>query len=146
MSKPTNFDATSAKQLLRDAGLRATAARVAVIKLLAAQGRPLSHAEVVEALDDFGFDQSTLFRCLNEIADAELVSRLDLGDQTRRFELRDTNKVEFTHPHFMCIDCGELTCMNDFAVQITPSRGPKREKLGTFTEVLIRGHCGNCKG
>lgn len=72
----------------------------------------MSHAEVVEALADFGFDQSTLFRCLNGSADAALVSRLDLGDQTRRFELRRVGgEVEFTHPHFMCVDCGEIRCM-----------------------------------
>ena len=143
--KRTEYDAATAKQTLRDAGLRATAARVAVLKLLAAENVPKSHAEVVEGLEDFGFDQSTLFRCLNEIADAGLVARLDLGDQTRRFELRKKDEVEFTHPHFMCVDCGQLKCMNDFSVQITPSRGPRRAQLGTITEVLIRGHCGNCE-
>lgn len=138
-------DAATAKQTLRDAGLRATAARVAVFKFLAANEGPKSHAEVVESLEEFGFDQSTLFRCLNEMADAGLLARLDLGDQTRRFELRKLDDVENTHPHFMCIDCGTLTCMNDFSVQITPSRGPRRAKLGTITEVLIRGRCGVCK-
>jgi Fur family ferric uptake transcriptional regulator len=139
-------DATWAKQTLREAGLRATAARVAVLKLLAADGAPMSHAEVVEGLSEFGFDQSTLFRCLNEIADAGLVSRLDLGDQTRRFELRRGERgLEFTHPHFMCVDCGELTCMKEFSVQIAPSRGPRRARLGTVTEIMIRGHCTNCE-
>jgi len=143
--KNTEPDATWAKQALRDAGLRATAARVAVLELLAAVGSPMSHAEVVEALTEFGFDQSTLFRCLNEIADASLVSRLDLGDQTRRFELRgNSGEAGFTHPHFMCVDCGQLTCMEDFTVQITPSRGPRRHKLGTITEIMIRGQCGTC--
>jgi len=143
--KRTESDAALAKQALRDAGLRATAARVAVFKLLSAAGGPRSHAEVVESLEEFGFDQSTLFRCLNEMADAGLLARLDLGDQTRRFELREPDDVEFTHPHFMCVDCGNLKCMNDFSVQITPSRGPRRAQLGTITEVLIRGHCGSCK-
>ena len=106
----------------------------------------MSHAEVVEALVEFGFDQSTLFRCLNETADARLLSRLDLGDQTRRFELRRTSgDGEMTHPHFMCVDCGALTCMSDFTVQITPARGKKCAKLGVITEIMIRGHCGNCK-
>ena len=76
MSKQ-EFDTASAKRVLRDASLRATAARVAVLKLLAADLTPLTHAEVVESLDEFGFDQSTLFRCLNELADAGLVTRLD---------------------------------------------------------------------
>lgn len=142
----SNLDATWAKQALRDASLRATAARVAVLKLLASAGTPMTHGEVVESLAEFGFDQSTLFRCLNEIADAGLVSRLDLGDQTRRFELRKGgDELEFTHPHFMCVDCGELTCMKEFKVQITPSRGPRRDRLGAITEIMIRGHCGKCK-
>ena len=142
----TETDATWAKKALRDASLRATAARVAVLKLLASTGSPMSHAEVVEAFAEFGFDQSTLFRCLNELADAKLVTRLDLGDQTRRFELREaSDKSEFTHPHFMCVDCGEVSCMNNFTVQISPSRGPRRDKLGTITEIMLRGHCGNCK-
>jgi len=144
--KRKETDAASAKQALRDAGLRATAARVAVMKLLSSEGVPMSHADVVDALSDFGFDQSTLFRCLNEMADAGLVARLDLGDQTRRFELRPTgNEVEFTHPHFMCVDCGKLTCMNDFSIQISPSRGPRRNKLGVITEITLRGHCGTCQ-
>ncbi len=139
------LDAIFAKQLLRGATLRATAARVAVLKQLASAGAPLSHAEIVESLSELGFDQSTLFRCLNEMADAGLLTRLDLGDQIRRFEFRKADEEsEFTHPHFMCVDCGELSCMNDFVVQVTPSRGPKREKLGTITEVMIRGHCGKC--
>ena len=102
---------------------------------------------MVDELADFGFDQSTLFRCLNEVAEAGLVTRLDLGDQIRRFEFRESaGETEYTHPHFMCVDCGELSCMNDFTVSISPSRGPRRDKLGTITEVLIRGHCGNCVG
>ena len=142
----TKSDAAWAKQALRDVTLRATAARVAVLKLLASAGVPMSHSDVVESLAEFGFDQSTLFRCLNEIADAGLVSRLDLGGQTRRFELKkSSSEAEFTHPHFMCVDCGELKCMDDFSVQITPSRGPRRNVLGAITEIMIRGHCGNCK-
>ena len=142
----TERDAAWAKQVLRDVTLRATAARVAVLKLLAANGVPMSHADVVEALAEFGFDQSTLFRCLNEMADAGLLARLDLGDQTRRFELRESaGPAEFNHAHFMCIDCGELSCMNEFSIQITPSRGPRRDKLGTVTEVMMRGHCGRCE-
>ena len=55
-------DTAWAKQSLRDAGLRATAARVAVLKALASAGVPVSHADVATSLADFGFDQSTIFR------------------------------------------------------------------------------------
>ena len=100
---------------------------------------------MVDALQDTGFDQSTLFRCLNELADAGLVSRLDLGDQVRRFELIDPKEESsLGHAHFMCIDCGKLTCMDGFTLQVTPDRGPRRKALGEITEVLLRGHCQQC--
>lgn len=145
--KSTETDANWAKQILRRAGLRATAARVAVLRLLAAEGTPMSHADVTEALADFGFDQSTLFRCLNEMADAHLVARLDLGDQLRRFELAKADgDGEAGHPHFMCIDCGELKCLEGYSIKVTPEKGPRRKALGTITEVLLRGRCGDCVG
>lgn len=144
--KVPEIDATWARQALRDVALRATAARVAVLKLLASAGSPMSHGEVVEALTEFGFDQSTLFRCLNESADAGLVSRIDLGGHARRFELRRSDgEGELTHPHFICVDCGELTCLKDFSVQIASSRGPLSDQLGTITEIMVRGHCRKCK-
>ena len=95
-------DATQAKQSLRDAGLRATAARVAVYRQLAAHGGPMSHADVVESLEDFGFDQSTLFRCLNEMADAELLARLDLG--TKPGVLNCVIRTKWNLPiHISCV-------------------------------------------
>ncbi len=145
MQESTPLDAPGAKEALRDAGLRATAARVAVVRHLAKLAKPQSHAEVVESLRDSGFDQSTLFRCLNELADAGLVARLDLGDQVRRFEFVDPEGEGIAeHAHFMCVDCGKLTCMDGFSVRVTPEKGPRRKALGVVTEVLLRGHCGDC--
>ena len=81
--KTSEADTAWVKLALQEAALRVTAARVAALKLLASTDTPMSHAEVVEALAEHGFDQSTLFRCLNEVADAGLVSRLDLGGKAR---------------------------------------------------------------
>lgn len=145
MPAPTRPDAEWAKALLRDAGLRATAARIAVMRQMASVEGPQSHAEVTDALHEAGFDQSTLFRCLNELADAGVAARLDLGDQVRRFELTDAeNAGAAEHAHFMCIDCGRLSCLDGYSVKVTPRRGAKRSSLGEVTEVLLRGHCREC--
>ena len=102
---------------------------------------------MVDALHKDGFDQSTLFRCLNELADARLVARLDLGDQLRRFELAKSDGAgEAGHAHFMCTDCGALMCLDGFTVKVTPERGPRRKALGEISEVLLRGRCGECLG
>lgn len=144
-SSDENHGVPWAKETLKLAGLRATAARIAVLRHLGNVARPASHGEVVEALAQFGFDQSTIFRSLSELADAAVLTRLDLGDQIRRFELRaSASNQELEHPHFMCVDCGTVTCLNDFSFQLTPARGPRRDRLGEITEVLLRGHCSAC--
>lgn len=144
--KNTEADVAWVKHALQGAALRVTAARVAVLKSLAAAKKPMSHAELVEELSEYGFDQSTLFRFLHEAADAGLVSRLDLGGKARRFELRKTDEdVQPIHAHFICIDCGELTSLKDFSVEVSTSHGRSHDKLGTFTEIMMRGYCGVCK-
>jgi len=139
------YDVEWARGILKAHSLRCTAARVAVLQQLAQADQPLSHADLVASLSTFGFDQSTVFRCLQELSESGVLSRLDLGDQVRRFELRSAgDKQESEHPHFMCVDCGTVTCMQDFSLELSPSRGPRREKLGEITEILLKGHCGTC--
>jgi Fur family transcriptional regulator, ferric uptake regulator len=139
------YDVAWAKGILKTAGLRSTAARVAVLQRLAIAHQPTSHADVVQSLQNFAFDQSTIFRALQELCDAGVVNRLELGDQVRRFELRGTAGTdELEHPHFMCVDCGKVTCLEEFSFNLSPSRGPRREQLGEITEVLLKGHCGDC--
>lgn len=141
--KPAQPSAAETKAILRAAKLRATAARVAVIQCLAREKFPLTHAEVTDRLCEFGFDQSTIYRCLTELADAGLLARLDLGDSVRRFELlHDEHSGVSEHPHFLCVDCGKIQCLDDFTFRLAPKRGAA--KLGNVTEVLVKGHCAAC--
>ena len=135
-----------AKAILHSEGLRGTAARVAVVRLLAAERAPLSHAEVIERLREFGFDQSTLYRSLTELADAGILARLDLGESSRRYELIQGERLGFSeHPHFSCVECGKLFCLSDYSVSLLPknksSKGP-----GRLLEVLVKGYCAECDG
>ncbi|UJR85298.1 Hypothetical protein I5071_73780 [Sandaracinus amylolyticus] len=134
------------KTLLRDAGLRATAARTAVFQCLIDAGGPLSHAEVCDRLADAGFDRATVYRNLADLTEAGLVRRTDLGDHLWRFEL--TTKVEHpideVHPHFVCTECGTVACLPEGAVTLNPVKGaPKSFKTGTV-EVQVRGTCNGC--
>lgn len=137
------LSAAEAKAILRAAKLRGTAARIAVIQCLARERLPLTHAEAVARLSEFGFDQSTIYRCLTELADAGLLARLDLGDGIRRFELLHHEHAGVSeHPHFLCVDCGKIQCLDDFTFRLAPKRGAG--KLGKITEVLVKGHCVAC--
>jgi Fur family ferric uptake transcriptional regulator len=105
---------------------------------------PVTHADLAQILSVRGFDRATIYRNLVELTDAGLVSRIELGDHVWRFELKRTGKMEKDHPHFVCVDCGEVSCLPAISVNIKPSPGSKRSGIGEVTEVLLKGRCGNC--
>ena len=74
------LSADAARELIRAAGLRCTSCRVAVLQHLASETAPVSHADVTDALAPQGYDKSTIYRCLVELADSGLAARLELGD------------------------------------------------------------------
>lgn len=147
MPRPsTPLSVEAARETLRAAGLRGTTSRVAVLQHVAAAGKPVSHADVAEQLVPHGFDKSTLYRCLVELADAGLLARLDAGDHAWRFELKGNEHASGEHPHFVCVDCGQVTCLPDVEVKISPLKGSKPTGVGDVTEVYLKGHCKACHG
>jgi Fur family ferric uptake transcriptional regulator len=145
MNRPAaQLTVQEARETLRGAKLRSTTSRVAVLQHVAAAGKPLSHADVADVLVPQGFDKSTLYRCLVELADAGLLSRLDAGDHAWRFEFRGGDEHRASeHPHYVCIDCGQVTCLPDVEVKISQPKGAKGTP-GSVTEVFLKGHCKAC--
>lgn len=143
--QPIHFSEEDARQLLKRASLRCTAARIAVLQQVAGSLRPLSHAEVTSQLSELGFDQSTIYRALHELAEQGTLSRLDLGDDVKRFELRreETAAEAGEHPHFLCIDCGKIVCLPKQAFKIDRRQFPT-ETVAAITQVVVRGHCEAC--
>ena len=155
---PPGLDAVRA--VVRDAGLRCTAARLAVLQhLLQARG-PRTHAEVAASLADRGFDRATIYRNLTELTEARLVNRVELGDHVWRFEIRRPHAghgKKDEHPHFLCTTCGEVSCLDGVDVAITPKPGRASRTggghaarsaaggIGSVQEVLLKGQCTQCE-
>ncbi len=136
-------DVEAIRQAIHDAGLRATPARIATMIMLYESSAPLTHAEVAEGLAKLRVDKATAFRNLNDMTDAGLLRRTELGDHVWRFELiRNGGHDEASHPHFLCVDCGKVTCLNN--VQLTAGSRKASDKVGEVTEILLRGHCKSC--
>ncbi|MEM6991681.1 MAG: transcriptional repressor [Myxococcota bacterium] len=132
------------KQILRAAGLRATAPRAAVLRLLSDADRPLSHAEVVDALGTDDWDAATLYRNLvklNEVGLARVASRV--GGVTR-FAVQEHGTPTHVHPHFACRDCGDVRCLEEAQVSLPPSLTKWREALAD-AEVQLVGQCPECR-
>ena len=146
MSIPDNPDlpVEDAKGRLRAAGLRCTASRIAVLQCLSRCSAPAPAPDISTALHDYGFDKSTIYRNLGELSDAGLVTRLDLGDSMRRYELTDKNaNGPVHHPHFVCGECGKVQCLDGYQFRLAPERGAA-PLPGEIDEVLVRGRCREC--
>ena len=142
--QPQQLTLEAARSVLRNAGMRCTAARIAVVQCLDAADSPMTPVGMVSALCEYGFDKSTIYRSLTELNEAGVVARLDLGDAVRRFELLSPDRDGASeHPHFMCMDCGKVVCMSGFDVELK-GRSRKARAPGVMSEVLVRGHCHEC--
>lgn len=132
-----------AKQTIQAVGLRATPARVATLLVLREATTPLSHAEVSLRLADLDIDRATVFRNLNDLASANLLRRSELGDHVWRFELiAGQEEGHASHPHFVCVDCGSVACMQ--GIELTHKSKAASERFGQITEILLRGYCPDC--
>ncbi len=131
------------RTLLKGAGIRATPARISVLRELRAARSPLTHADLTEILVPEGFDKATVFRNLNDLAEAGLASRTELGDHVWRFEAIDPeHRGAEKHPHFVCIDCGTVTCLGE--MEFTARSRKQASAIRNITEILIKGHCSSC--
>lgn len=144
MSDRKSEQSESIKLAIREVGLRATPARIATLRLLHEATSPMTHAEVAEELRDLGVDKATVFRNLNDMATAGLLRRTELGDRVWRFELvSDGDGHSSAHPHFVCVDCGTVSCMDE--IKLTAGSIRLSQEFGEVTEILLRGHCNECE-
>ena len=135
---------------IRALGLRATAARVGVLACLEMAQRPLSHAEVMEKLDDTAvWDRATVYRNLSDLARVGLLHRYDLGDHVWRFEVAENPcapgySSPAGHAHFQCTECGDVLCLPGVARALAGIKGaPTSVRLQTAA-VQLRGRCDEC--
>ncbi len=151
MARTSAASTDAARGVIRAAGLRCTAARLAVLEHLVTARGPRTHAEVATALADRGFDRATMYRNLTELTEARLVSRMELGDHVWRFELLRPGAKggrPGEHPHFVCDTCGTVSCLEGVEVAITPKPRAARaggRRIGAVREVLLKGQCPQCE-
>jgi Fur family ferric uptake transcriptional regulator len=128
---------------IRDKGLKATPARLDVIKILANTQQAYSHAELELTFNNM--DRVTLYRILKDFEDAGLVHKIIDIDGVTRFALcrhscPDGHHVD-DHVHFNCRGCHKMFCLEK--VQAPHIKMPIGFKaVGSHT--LIYGYCKSC--
>jgi len=134
-------DLETLRAAVREAGLRATPSRLAVLHLLRAAQAPVSHSDVVAKLASQAWDPATIYRNLTDLSDVGLARRTDLGDHIWRFEA--VSHAASAHPHFVCTECGTVECLPELEYVVTRAKTPRaiRQKR---VEVQMRGLCDAC--
>lgn len=125
-------------------GLRATGPRVAVLRLLGDARTPLSHSEVVEKLGETDCDPATVYRNLIRLTEAGLAEVVSRVDGTARYALvRQGEAHAHPHPHFLCTDCGQLSCLPAELTADVVVRGRWGPSLRQ-AKVQFQGSCPDC--
>ena len=134
------------RAVIRAAGLRSTAPRISVLERLRRARSPLTHADLAAQLVPLGFDRATIYRNLVDLADAGLVSRVELGDHVWRYEVRDGEHAsgDREHSHFVCNDCGTVSCLPEVSIAIRPAPGSRRSVVAEISDVVLKGRCESC--
>lgn len=136
----TPVDATA---LLRDAGLRVTKPRTAVIGALA-DGPHASADDVFLAITGelSGTSRQAVYNVLGDLSDNGLAHRIELAGSPARYELR----VGDNHHHIVCVSCGAVADI-DCAVGHAPCLTPQHTAgfVVHEAEVTYWGTCADCQ-
>jgi Fur family transcriptional regulator, stress-responsive regulator len=135
-------DAT-ADDLIRGAGLRVTATRVAVLEALRA--RP--HATADAVFDGIrgalpGTSKQSVYNALGDFADAGLARRIEPAGHAGTFELR----VGDNHHHVVCTGCGRIDDVDCVVGEAPCLHMPEGSGFTIQTaEVTFWGVCADCR-
>ena len=97
---------------LKRAGMRMTANRHGILRVLLATETPLSLEEIQSGAAALGSrpDFATVFRMMLVLEKLKLAHKVNLGRSTSHYELLDPQKH---HDHLVCVDCGKVTLIED---------------------------------
>jgi Fe2+ or Zn2+ uptake regulation protein len=131
---------------LRDAGLRVTAPRVAVLTVLdvaAIEDEHLSAAVIAGRVRDRSGSISTqgVYDCLDVLVESGLVRRIEPAGKPALFEAR----VNDNHHHLVCRSCGRVADVPCVAGS-TPCLSPAGSSgfLVDEAEITFWGTCASC--
>lgn len=160
-----------AEAQLRNATVRATAARIQVLAVLLDARSAVSHQDIQDQLA--ALDRVTLYRALDCITDAGLAHKIASDDRVFRYSAgtdhagssQDQSQARHPHGHFKCTRCARVFCLdggNADQRQTSPATTPNpqaslqqqlqdivQQTLGNGfrshdIELTIKGWCADC--
>ena len=133
------------RERLREAGLRATRPRLAILVEMHEHAGPLSHLELMELLGSQTIDRATVYRILSNLSEVDILRRMDLGDKVWRYELLDRCRtISDDHAHFLCVACKQITCLPELELRPVGGGALPVELQGAEIHLKVTGRCALC--
>lgn len=129
------------REQLRARGLRATAPRIAVMRILSGAAEPLSCRQVFEHLEEAEWERSTIYRNLVKLREAGLVRIVSRMQGTDCYMLASEHGD--SRAHFVCEDCGRTARLPSELSASVRVEGPWSVAVGAAV-VEFRGTCPDC--
>ncbi len=128
--------------LLEQHGIKLTANRILIAKIMSTLDYPISMKELETML--LTMDKSSIFRTLSLFKSHHLVHQMEDGNDIVRYELchsHSEEEDEDIHVHFYCEHCHRTFCLNEISVpQVNLPIGYRQ----TAVNYMIKGICPDC--
>jgi Fe2+ or Zn2+ uptake regulation protein len=137
------------KLILKNYGLYATSARLAILDALLRSGPVFGHAELMSACKE-KLDRVTIWRTLHLFYECNLLLKVPSSTGAIRYIFRGTGGKEISakqvsrqnsHLQLICQHCGKIISVNNFELPITRFPG-KFEP--TYIDTVVNGKCSSC--
>ena len=144
---PANAWASRAEAALAAAGRRSGAARRALLLLLGEQSCALTATEIEQQLrarSNRPVSRASVYRILDELAGAGVVTRVETGQGVVRYE-RSHDAQGAHHHHLVCDNCGVVMPFADEALERAIDELSERVPLAVSEhEIVLHGACRDC--
>ena len=129
---------------LHDVGLRATPARLAIMKLLASTEKPVDVETILIYLkkQNVPTDPATAFRIMNVLTEKGLTKQVSFHEGKLRYEL--ANRAD--HHHLICVQCGKIEDISDCNISALEKDIKQKKKfLVQYHSLEFFGLCTSCQ-
>lgn len=99
------------RQELKGFEVKATPARLAVMKFLETSSQPVDVKTILDYLskENINTDPATIFRMMNVFVDKGILKKIDFKEGKTRYELSNNGD----HHHLICTSCGRVESIED---------------------------------
>ena len=135
-----------AEARLSEAGYKRGGARRAVVELLGSGCCAMTATEIEDRLREGGRQvaRASVYRTLEQLAELRLVSRIEVGQGTARYEAALPSGDH--HHHLVCDTCGKVEPFEDPELEATIERlsGRVDDFVVTEHDIVLHGECAAC--